>query len=268
MSWPALTLADDKEYFTWIDAQGRIHNTPKPTVEKPAAASSTDQVSKAESDHQTVEPPRPSSTYLTEEEFKLEQERQARESPPFFTWIDAEGRLRNEPIPQGSSATETDVQAEDAWYDHTLLPGWRVSAAVRESGCCDSYRGHFRERLQAGKSVLFNRVFLSAPLITREGERPAWYFRIDLDKRTDPESVLRLRLRDTDAPMALIALDAELKPLHFIPQLQRHRVEATWKAVAFYESLISIADKDVRAFILYFPAGAQDRANLEVEYRP
>src|SRR5690606_41228448 len=53
-----------------------------------------------------------------------------------------------------------------------------------------------------------------------------------------------------------------------LPQVERQLTDATWKAVAFYESLISIADPDVQAYILYFPAGAPARANLEVEYRP
>lgn len=259
--WLSVNSAQaEPEYFTWIDAEGRIHNTLKSEAEskKPAQAPRQQKSSSADDD-----------TYLTEDEFAAEQERLQREQPPFYTWIDAEGRLRYETIPQPSekaqaAAEDADVQVSD----HTLLPDWRVAEAVRNSGCCQLYQAYFQERLQAFKPVLFSRSDLSAPLLTRNGERPAWYFRLAEQRRGDVDPVLRLRLRDTDAPLALIALDARLKPLHFIPQMERQFTEATWKAVAFYESLISIADPDVHAFILYFPDGAPARANLEVEYRP
>lgn len=252
----------EPEYFTWIDAEGRIHNTLKSESES-KKSQKTPQATGQKSSSVAED------TYLTEDEFAAEQERLRREQPPFYTWIDAEGRLRYETIPQPSD--EAQAAAEDADVqvsDHTLLPDWRVADAVRTSGCCQLYQAYFQERLQAFKPVLFSRADLSAPLLTRNGERPAWYFRLAEQRRGDVDPVLRLRLRDTDAPLALIALDADLKPLHFIPQVERQLTEATWKAVAFYESLISIADPDVKAFILYFPAGAPARANLEVEYRP
>ncbi|UZK03663.1 hypothetical protein [Venatoribacter cucullus] len=252
----------EPEYFTWIDAEGRIHNTLKSDADR-----------KKNDRSKAGENERPSSSssddnYLTEDEFAAEQERLQREQPPFYTWIDAEGRLRYETIPQPSEEAQAAAADDVLVSDHTLLPGWRVSDAVRNSGCCGLYQAYFQEELKPFKPVLFSRVDLSAPLRTQTGERPAWYFRLSELSPDAEDPVLRLRLRDTDAPLALIALDAQLQPLHFIPQVERQLTDATWKAVAFYESLISIADKDVQAFILYFPAGAPARANLEVEYRP
>ncbi len=262
MFWLGVNSAQaEPEYFTWIDAEGRIHNTLKSESEsknpkKTPQATGQKSSSVAE------------DTYLTEDEFAAVQERVRREQPPFYTWIDAEGRLRYETIPQPSEEAQAAAADDVLVSDHTLLPGWRVSDAVRNSGCCGLYQAYFQEELKPFKPVLFSRVDLSAPLRTQTGERPAWYFRLPEISPDAEDPVLRLRLRDTDAPLALIALDAQLQPLHFIPQVERQLTEATWKAVAFYESLISIADKDVQAFILYFPAGAPARANLEVEYRP
>ncbi len=255
-----LQATAEQEYFTWIDAQGRIHNTPKP----------------ANSDQATTDPdaqkpvksaPENSTTdYLTEDEFAAEQERQRQERPPFFTWIDAEGRLRNETVPQVDVVVSD--SAEMNVTDHTLLPPLRVSDAVRDSGCCGRYRGYFRELLQPYKPVLFSRPELAMPLATKAGDRPAWYWQVPAWPVSDDHPVLQLRLRGEQVPMALIALDEQWLPLHFIPRLVVQSRDATWKSVAYEETLISVADPAVRAFILYFPQSVGGKATLEVEWRP
>ena len=251
----------EPEYFTWVDAQGRIHNTPKPASGNESGGG---QKSPAVSAKTTGE----FSEFLPEEDFDAEQKRQREEAPPFFTWIDAEGRLRNEIVPAGDSAAV--VAQEISPSDHTLLPPLRVPASVREAGCCGIYRPYFREHLIPYKSVLFSRPELSLPLATRSGDRPAWYWTVPavLSSASAEGSLLQLRLRGSDAPMALIALDEQFLPLHFIPSLVVQHTEATWKSVAFQESLIRVPDRDVRAFILYFPEGTHSDANLQVEWRP
>lgn len=255
LMWSAPAVAG-QEYFTWVDAQGRIHNSPKPAASTPAPAT--------EKGASTADEP-----YLSEEEFAAEQQRQREEKPPFFTWVDGEGRLRSEPVPQGNAAAAEVAAARLS--DHTLLPALRVSEALRQSGCCQAYQTHASRPLRPEKSVLFSRPQASPAFHTRQGDVPAWYIQMPLTMpEAGAEPLLSLRLRgsaEASVP-ALIALDEHWQPLHFIPRLQLQYYPENWHSVAMRESLVAVVDRAVRAVIVYFPAGVSEQATLEVEWRP
>lgn len=249
------TARAEQEYFTWVDEQGRIHNTAKPPSEN--AEKPLPEVQSQEDD------------FLTEEELQEKLTKEKADNPPFFTWIDAQGRLQSQEIPQVDIEVEELTQLQAA--DHSLLPPLRVATEIRDAGCCAQYSHLFKEMISEYDSVVFSQPQMSVPFKTRSGGKPAWYFRLTGDNGV-ARRTLKLYLRGTDkpeegaAPAALIALNKQLQPLYFIPQLITQRYLSTWRSEAYRESLISILDAEVSAFIIYFPESVPSSASLQVEW--
>ncbi len=246
--------ADD--YFTWVDAEGRIHNSPRAESEsKPE----TEKTSQSPAEHEE------GARYLSEDELqeKLRQEQQAHK--PFYIWVDEQGVVHNQETPQGEEPGEKD-DARDILTDHTLIPPLRVSAAIRNAGCCQEYRKAFHVSTGSYEPLLLQRAQAGIPFRTSSGNRPAWYFTF----RNYPASgaaTLTLKLRRTTDRLSLIALGENLKPLYYLPEVRFQLQAETWAYEAYRESVITIQDQALRAVILYFPDGAPNAATAEVEWR-
>lgn len=257
----AFTARAEQEYFTWVDEQGRIHNTPKP----PSENSKTSLQSEAELQ---------AGNFLTEEQFQQKLEKDTSDNPPFFTWVDVYGRLQSQEIPQISVEVEDVVRLQAA--DHVLLPPLRLAASIRDLGCCARYRNFFSEVIAAYKPVLFSKPYISVPFKTRSGDKPAWYFRLAeaASAAVSESRILKLHLRNTDAAdnsqqtvtVALVALNSKWQPLYFIPQLITQNYLPTWRSEAYRESLVEVVDADIAAFIIYFPESVPASASLQVEW--
>jgi len=251
----AFPAGAEQEYFTWVDEQGRIHNSIKPPSEK---SEDLPQASNAQE-----------SDFLTEEEFQEKLAKDNADNPPFYTWIDAQGRLQSQEIPQVNIEVEELTQLQAA--DHSLLPPLRVAAEIRNAGCCAQYTHLFKETIPEYDSVVFSQPQMSVPFKTRSGDKPAWYFRLT-GSNGAARRALNLYLRGTDEPekgaatVALIALNKQLQPLYFIPQLITQSYLSTWRSEAYRESLVSILDTEVSAFIIYFPESVTASASLQVEW--
>lgn len=251
----------EQEYYTWVDAQGRIHNSPKPTSDKTADK----QLSTQKKGTAPKELSR--DDFQSEEEFIAAEQQFKQDHPPFYTWVDGEGRLRSERIPDGEAPK---VVLEDHLVtDHTLLPHDRVGDLLNDFECCQPYEGFFKERLKPLKGVMFNRPQFAPFLKTPDGNFHAWFVYLpSVLINGDKLPHLRLRLRESDDELAVLVLDKNLAPLHLIPQLERQYFAATWKSIPMYETLIAVADPDVHALIIYFPAQTSSKTTLEVEWRP
>lgn len=242
----------EQEYFTWVDAQGRIHNS---VVSDKAI---TDQPEDA--DARIVN----KNDYLTEEQFEQSLKKETAENPPFFTYVDETGRVRNQVIVD----TQIEVEAVDApvSYDHIYAPPFRVSEAMAK-GCCDRYRSYFKAVIPAEKSVLLSGFLNTVPMSTRFGAKKAWYFRLD-----DPSEfrVMQLKLRQTEQdqvlPVSMILADRQFSTLYFTPELSLRLQQGSWSGQPFSDAVVKIDDQAVAAVIIYFPAGAPDNASLEVNW--
>lgn len=237
-----------------MDEQGRIHNSIKPPSEKPVASPPASAAQE--------------NDYLTEEELQEKLAKDNADNPPFYTWIDAQGRLQSQEIPQVNIEVDELNQLQVA--DHSLLPPLRLAAEIRDGGCCARYGYLFKEIIPEYDSVVFSQPQMSVPFKTRSGDKPAWYFRL-ADNGGDTQRALSLYLRGTDKPegtaeVALIALNKQLQPLYFIPQLTSQSYLSTWRSEAYRESLVSILDTEVSAFIIYFPESVPASASLQVEW--
>ncbi len=245
-------LAQEQGYYTWVDELGRVHNSPKAQPASPAsvpAAANTPQ------------------GFLSEEEFEQQQAKDKAERPPFFTWIDGQGRLMSQPIPEPK---EVDAQAleNEQITNHQLLPSERLPYLPEPAACCAQYRAQFKP-LTPFKSQSLRQPQLSTPLRTEQGGVPAWYWSIadfQLGEQKLPE--LSLRLRQSQAPIGLLALDENYLPLYYLAHLQMKSYPQTWRSLAMQESVIAIADAQVRYFIVFFPEGAKDNAQIELEWKP
>lgn len=254
-----LTVVAEQEYFTWVDAQGRIHNT---QVERVPIKKSDKSESSLGTAHQ---PQRIDSEFLTEEQLQQKLKKEKQENPPFYTYVDADGQVKSKAI------IDAQIEVEKPYvpvvYDHILAPPFRVSQSMSE-GCCQRYQSYFKENIPEEKSVLFSGFLNSVPVLTRFGARKAWYFNIDgfSDFRE-----LSLKIRHagdhTDHIPAAIFTDQKRRALYFIPQLSLVNNPASWSGTAYKESSIKLDDVDVASVIVYFPQHAPTDASLEVNWR-
>ncbi|MAS25284.1 MAG: hypothetical protein CMI08_12075 [Oceanospirillaceae bacterium] len=292
-----------------MDAEGRIHNSPRPAVKvkegggqedegqagdgqkiRAAGADSENNGQNTNTNTKKASIDRPKDTasdaasntpvdvrtdsnakvpaaeeYLSEAELEaaLEQERQ--EHPPFFIWTDTDGRVRSEFIPQGAVAggQENNADSETVFYDHILIPPQRVASAVRQSGCCAAFRQQAKPLRAAGSSTIFRHIQQNSPFPARSGLSPAWYF---YNAENTDAFTLTLRIRSTDVDAALIAVDDDFVPLHYLERMQEQTIPANWHRQAYRESVIRIEDPDVRGYILFFRGAVPEDSSLEVEW--
>lgn len=251
----------EQEYYTWVDAQGRVHNSPKPPSDK--AADKNTAAQKKDGNRKELS----RDDFQSEEEFIAAERKFKEDHPPFYTWVDGEGRLRSEPLPTGEAPK---VVLEDQLVtDHTLLPHERVGDLLSDFDCCQQYDTLFKERLKPLKGVMFNRPQFAPFLKTPDGDFHAWFVRLPaVQVQGEKLPHLRLRLRESEDELAVLVVDKQLAPLYLIPQLERQYFAATWKSIPMYETLIGVADPDVHALIIYFPDQASSKTTLEVEWRP
>lgn len=249
----------EKEYYTWVDEFGRVHNT---LVNPSSKKESTKESSKSPSIN--------TKEFLTEEEFEKQTDKDRSESPEFYTWVDEQGRVRNQEVRQVEVTIDNDDEYQQQVTDHTLVPPMRLRIDIQNASCCQSYSNYFKSTLVPLKSQVFSKPQFSHHFYTQSGSKPAWFFKIPAVSLDDEglEPVLKLRLRDTDKPMAFIALNKDWQPLYAIPVLEPQYHPSTWRTVAMYETLIAVVDDEVSAVIVYFPEGVENTANLEAIWLP
>ena len=265
---PLFVMAE-QEYFTWVDAQGRIHNSlvNRESDEKwQEAGKQTQSESEQPLDTKNKVPSLSAEKdeYLTEEQFEKKLEKEKADNPPFFTYVDETGQVRNQTIID--SQIEVEAVGVPVSYDHIYAPPFRVSEKM-SSGCCQRYRSYFKEQVPAEKSVLFSGFLNTVPISTRFGPKKAWYFKLD-----DPSDfrVIQLKLRQADSavnlPVSMILADRQFSALYFTPQLSFVSKEGSWLGQPSKDTMAKIDDQDVVSVIIYFPADAPADASLEVNW--
>ena len=252
----------EQEYFTWVDAQGRIHNTPVERKEKNSQAPPLPESSFDESE--SIEQPIVDG-FLTEEEFEEKREQYESDNPPFYTFVDETGRLRAQPIIDSEIVVEESYTPQT--FDHILAPPFRVPAFMK-SQCCSRYQNYFKENVPADKKVNFTGFLNAVPLSTKEGAKPAWYISLDRSPKSVGATLdLSLTFRGLDeTPIALIAVDAQYRALHFIPALNRISHPESWLGAPYQQADIRSEDPLLAGFIVYFPQGHAASASMDVEW--
>lgn len=249
-----LPLAAEEEYFTWVDAEGRIHNTLKSSQTPRQEQVSTSPNISAENE------------FLDEEQLASKLAEEQKNKPPFYIWIDSSGQRHTEFVtPETASAVSETSAVEEEFFDHSLIPPMRLPQHIYDGPCCGQYLKAFADSIPENKSVLFSRPGSNTLFRTVKGEAPAWFFNV---RRGPTNHILSVILRGDHSGPALLALDKHAKPLHLIPALSGVINAETWASVENRESRIEVADPDVTHFILYFPNGAAADASAEIEWLP
>jgi len=243
-------------YYTWVDAQGRIHNDP---------------ISPDKSPEEKVSLPGDDTEYLTEKGVEERLKQYDEENPAFYVWTDAEGRVQTqtydaEAEQSAAASAVADDEAVIGW-DPILAPPFRVSPAVTAGLCCEMFAGEFQEITEQFKSLqLFDPVrYRSFP--TKTGKHSAWY--VDIGAMPDDwrgRRFLVLRLRGAPVKASFIALNDALKPLYSEQDIALELHPETWRSIAYQEARVLIEDRDVSAFILYLDIKPAEDMSLEIRW--
>lgn len=253
----SLAFAADGEYYTWVDAQGVIHNTLIEDIDaKPE-----------------VSPPNDDTKYRTEEQLNRDLKQYDKDNPAFYVWVDSDGVMHTEKfdsdVEQAAAAEEKISEDNEAivGWSPILAPPFRVRKDVTEGACCEIFSDQFEFALKPYKSKQLFDPTRYRSFITGLGNRPAWYFTIGSPaKNSSGQRFLVLRVRGADISGTLIALNADFKPLHLEANLLFDRYPETWHSVAYLEAKVLIEDPDVSSFILYPDLKPAEDLSLEIRW--
>jgi len=256
----SVTTAGDG-YYTWVDAQGRIHNDPirpdEKGIDKPAP--------------DTINLPDDDTEYLTEEGVQKRLEQYDEDNPAFYIWTDAEGRVQTqtydaEAEQNAAAQVVVDDEAVIGW-DPILAPPFRVPDEVTKGLCCAMFSGEFQTIDEQFKSLqLFDPVrYRSFP--TKTGNHSAWYVDIGaMPSDWRGRRFLILRLRGAPVKASFIGLNDSLKPLYSKQDIALESHPETWRSVPYQEARVLIEDREVSSFILYLDIKPAEDLSLEVRW--
>ncbi|MEC8523946.1 MAG: hypothetical protein VXZ24_06880 [Pseudomonadota bacterium] len=250
----------DGSYYTWVDAQGRIHNVPMNPNEN------------SEKEPPAESPPGDDNVYLSEQEVEERIRQYDEDNPAFYVTVEADGRVRTEvydaEAEQNAAAEEvSDDGAVVIGWDPMLAPPFRVDPEVTAGACCESFSDQFVDVLVPFKSVqLFDPVRYRA-FPTGRGNRSAWYFNVGpAAETTTGQRFLMLRLRGAPVKGRLIALNAAGKPLYHEVEMPFDTTPESWHSMAYHEYKILIEDSAVERFIFYLDLKPAEELSLEVRW--
>ncbi|WP_157729941.1 DUF4124 domain-containing protein [Bacterioplanes sanyensis] len=246
-------FAADSDYYTWVDEQGRVHNSPKPgfaVAPKPGAergANSETQPGINQNDSATPEVNNGSSSsefdpadFPDEAEVIRRQQQQLQQQPPFYIWVDERGVSHIQTFTVGEGTAP--VVPEAATFDHILIPPFRWQHNA--SDCCERYLFAFKQALPADETQSFDAFDRAQPFLWQGQAYRGWYFQL-LGTQALPRQLQLTRLGEGE-PAALLLLNDDLQPLYWLPRLNGIVRPASWASDARYESLIEIRDPQVR----------------------
>lgn len=254
---PTLVIAEEEDseprYYTWVDAQGVMHNTlitPNKNTEKRDAPAKADSDSDSKSDFNTDDFP-------TEETHQKNLEKQLEDQQPFFTWIDAQGIVRSEPRPK----VVVDFVAEEVVYDAVFAPPFRLPDYVQQGECCARYAAAFTSVAALNGSASYHIDDTSLPFKTQLGDVAAGYFSLPKLAAKEMVAVKGYKL-PSDSEFEVIALDAQFQPLYLASQLQGLYVEQTWKDLAYKKIMLEISDSEIKYLVVFVRPALSTQDNL------
>ena len=247
-------------YYTWVDAQGVIHNTAvaseasqqgsdrEPDLKSSPESDSdisTDKIIKGKSEEKANKQAEVISgeVYKTEEE--LQQEIKSGTDKPFYTWTDADGTIRNSAKPD----LVVEFSSTEIVYDAVFAPPFRLPEQVTNGACCIDYKDAFKQKLAVDGIASQKINSESIPYQTQQGFTPAGYFAIE---GTENKIVfIKSYKLSESASFEVIALNSKFQPLHLASQLSGLFAEQTWKDLAYTKIMIEIADPEVAYLIVF-----------------
>lgn len=245
---PSSAIAEPA-YYTWVDAQGVVHNTIVEEKKDPESSpSNTNNNSNENAANETVIDGSADRAEL-KEEFKTEEEYQKdikqREDKPFYTWTDAEGNIRSDAKPEGFIAfTSTEVV-----YDAVFAPPFRLPNEISEGVCCSNYEAAFTALLEKNAPLIQKINAKSIPYKTQTNTFPAAYYTL-FDTERSIVFIKAFKV-EKDERFDIVALNEKFQPLYLASELKGLHVEQTWKDFAYNKIMLEVSDPDVRYLIIF-----------------
>jgi hypothetical protein len=235
----------EPRYYTWVDAQGMMRNT----LIAPAENAEKNSATKFLTTPLTtplIPPKLDTSDYPSEEQYQKNVEEHAKENKPFYTWMDASGRLRSEFKPD----VLVDLVAEEIIYDAVFAPPFRVPNYITQGDCCERYANAFTAVAELYGSASYHVNDTIFPFQTQSGNVAAGFFAIP--KLADKEIVLLKAYQlPSKSSFEVVALDSTFKPLYLGSKLSGIFVEQTWKDLAYKKVMLEISDPDIKFLIVF-----------------
>ena len=244
-------------YYTWVDAQGVIHNTavatepskqksnPDSNIETNNSEASAEKLIKESAEEKGSDKAEVISgeVYKTEEE--LQQEIKSGTDKPFYTWTDADGTIRNSAKPD----LIVEFSSTEIVYDAVFAPPFRLPEQVTKGACCIDYKDAFKQKL-AVDGVASQKVNSeSTPYHTQEGLTPAAYF--ILGESENKIVFIKSYKLSESASFEVIALNSNFQPLYLAGNLSGLFSEQTWKDLAYTKIMIELADPEIAYLIIF-----------------
>lgn len=226
------TLAEQK-YYTWVDAQGNIQNTPIASEAEPKPATSN---------LQALDP----EDYPSEEEYQQNINNTPDGEKPFYTWMGPDGVIRNDVKPD----TIIEFSATEPVYDASFAPPFRLPSYVTEGLCCEDYSQYFTTKIRPAGSVTMAVEKGSQGFETAQGLVSAAYFSFEHITANEIVTIKAYKL-PADSRFELIALNKDFKPLYLASEVPGTFVEQTWKDKGYKKFLLEVLDSDIKHMIVF-----------------
>lgn len=253
-----LGAENKQEFFTWVDAQGRIHNSPLKQKKKPKSPKQHSDGTESNTQANQIA----GEEYLSEEEFEAKQEKQRQESPAFFTWVDANGQVYNQLIPAPSKAVKkAATDSSEAYLDDVFVKPLRLKNTA-EIDCCQQQHSNFTQPLQAKRSYHFINIQAKPHFIFANESAPAFYFSFQGAKKEASRKLDIIQINSSLKP-SIIALDESFKPLYQSHALKGVIQPQNWHQTEQTHFALQFDDADIQYLIWYYPNFNKDKKSLE-----
>lgn len=239
----ALPSLAEPSYYTWVDANGIVHNTLVTTEDEPANKSKVESDSQNSNTSGSPNTPEEYKDFKTEEE--LQQQIKSSTDKPFYTWRDADGTLRNSPKPD----VVVEFSATEIVYDAVFAPPFRLPKKISEGVCCSDYKKAFKQVLNPDGSITQKINSDSVLYKTQRGLVPAGYF-ITEGIKSSIVFIKGFKLTQ-DTTFEVVALNSLFQPIHLASELSGIFVEQTWKDLAYNKVMIELSDPEIEYLIIF-----------------
>lgn len=246
-------LAADSDYYTWVDEQGRIHNSPKPPGADSTAASDAAVKSNAsEYELLGINP----DDFPDEAEVLKRQQEQREQNPRFYIWVDERGITHRQMLLDDDIKGQ--AKASEVAFDHIMAPPFRLQDS--EINCCSRYRFAFKTLLSFEDAEVFGGYAHAQPIEVSGHPYRGWF--VSLAKAESNVRELELLQMGAGLPshrssrLALLLLDEHFNALYWLPRVEGVYFAADWANNARFETRIQVRDRQVEHAIIMVPESA------------
>ncbi|NRA24695.1 MAG: DUF4124 domain-containing protein [Oleispira sp.] len=255
-----LSVVAEPAYYTWVDAQGVVHNTLITSDKKTNPKEVQD-----ESLHKESQTGKSNDIdiddYPSEEQYQKNLSDKAKLDKPFYTWTDAQGIVRSEAKPD----MMVEFTAAEVVYDAVFAPPFRLPEYVTKGECCETYASAFSSVTPFKGSVSYQVDDTLFPFKTQSSTVAAGYFSLPELMKREVVSLKAYKLPENSL-FEVIALDQAFKPLYLSSGLKGLFVEQTWKDLAYKKLLLEISDTEIKYLIVF--AQQEDALHASGDKRP